>query len=279
MSDRMRHPGPRAPERILAAPTRFQPLTGWLRRGQRVMDGVSAIVQESGFPGAVLWLDGLNLAPMRYVLPALSIDGLHGAWYSETHAPEGVSQIESATAMVGWREGAPFLHCHGIWKNADGSRAMGHLLPFDSCVAEDIEIRGIAALDARLHALPDPETAFTLFTPEALSPTTGTALWARILPGEDLITALETLAARHGVTEARLHGIGSIDHVVFEDGSRMDCLATELRLTDARLSKGRAEVAIDVVDIEGRIASGRLLRGANPIGVTLELFLQPETTS
>ena len=90
-----------------------------------------------------------------------------------------------------------------------------------------------------------------------------------------MVTAIEALAAAHGITEARLHGLGSIDHVRFAQGGRMDCLATELRLHGAVLRAGRARVGIEVVDIAGRIKSGELKRGANPVGVTLELLIEP----
>ena len=42
-----------------------------------------------------------------------------------------------------------------------------------------------------------------------------------------------------------------------------------------RLRAGRARVGIEVVDIAGRIKSGELKRGANPVGVTLELLIEP----
>ena len=54
----------------------------------------------------------------------------------------------------------------------------------------------------------------------------------------------------------------------------MDCHATELRLDGATLAQGRAAVPIEVVDIAGTIMRGRLDRGVNPVGVTLELIIE-----
>ncbi|WP_199261858.1 PCC domain-containing protein [Paracoccus binzhouensis] len=268
----MVHPGPRAAERIEARRAALRPIHGRLRAGQTVMQAVGELFAEHGCKGGVLSLAGVTCAPMRYVLPALSSDGLHAAWYSATHAPAGRWTIESATATVGWKEGAPFLHCHGIWSDGHDI-AMGHLLPFDSTVAEDVTVEGLGAAETWFEALPDPETAFTLFTPQGDGD--GPGLFARILPGEDVITAIEALAARHGIRDARLHGVGSIDHIRFAEGHRMDCLATELRLDGARLAQGAAHVPISVVDIHGHIARGTLERGANPLGVTLELIIEP----
>ncbi|MFC3170070.1 PCC domain-containing protein [Paracoccus fontiphilus] len=264
---RMIHPGPRGAARAVAVPASLRPIAGVLPAGQTVMDAVGDLFAAHGCKGGVVWLDGVTCDPMRFVLPAPSTDGIHAAWYSDTHAPDGPVRIARASATVGWKNGAPFLHCHGTW-----GETMGHLLPLDSVLAADADVTGLGAPDAWFEALPDAETAFTLFTPQGGG--TGTGLLARILPGEDVVTAIETLCARHGVTHARLHGVGSIDHIRFAEGHRMDCHATELRLDGATLDQGRATVPIEVVDIAGTIMRGTLERGANPVGVTLELVIE-----
>ena len=275
---RMVHPGPRADQRVQALRTGLVPVQRMLRAGETVMAGVARIFADAGCRGGMAFLDGITCDPLRYVLPALSDDPRHAAWYSETVAPVGLTRIIRATASVGMRDGAPFLHCHGLWQTGDAPIAMGHLLPFDSVLAEDARITAIGALDAWFDALPDAETNFTLFQPQGGG--AGRGVLARILPGEDVVTSIETVCAAHGIRDARLHGLGSIDHVRFSQGGRMDCLATELRLHGARLTDGRAHVPIEVVDIAGRIKSGILKRGANPVGVTLELLIEPvEETS
>ncbi|WP_140849108.1 PCC domain-containing protein [Paracoccus sp. FO-3] len=268
----MVHPGPRAAERVQARRAALRPIHGRLRAGQTVMQAVGDLFAAHGCKGGVLSLAGVRCEPMRYVLPALSTDGLHAAWYSATHAPAGRWTIDSATASVGRKDGAPFLHCHGIWSGG-GDTAMGHLLPLDCVIAEDAAVSGLGAAETWFEALPDPETAFTLFTPQGGG--AGPGLFARILPGEDVVAGIESLAARHGIATARLHGVGSIDHIRFAEGHRMDCLATELRLDGARLVQGAAHVPIEVVDVHGHIARGTLERGANPVGVTLELIIEP----
>jgi hypothetical protein len=39
----------------------------------------------------------------------------------------------------------------------------------------------------------------------------------------------------------------------------------------------RASLDIDVVDIEGRIFAGEIVRGDNPVCVTFELVIEPRT--
>ena len=230
---RMVHPGPRAAERMQAARTGLVAVQGELRAGETVMAGVARLFDAAGCRGGMVFLDGITCDPLRYVLPALSSDGVHAAWYSDTIAPAGPVTILRATASVGIKAGAPFLHCHGVWTAADGTPRMGHLLPFDSVVSTDAKVNGIASPDAWFESLPDAETAFTLFQP-AGGATTGGVI-ARVRPGQDVVTAIEALAARYGITDAALHGLGSIDHIRFQDGSRVDCLATELHLSGARL--------------------------------------------
>lgn len=267
---RMIHPGPRAPERVAARRATLRAIHGVLPAGQTVMQAVGDLFAAHGCKGGVLSLAGVVCDPMRFVLPAPSTDGVHAAWYSDIHAPDGAWMIHSATATVGQKDGAPFLHCHGIW----GTPAqMGHLLPLDCVIAQDAHVSGLGAVDAWFDSLPDAETAFTLFTPQGDGH--GPAILARILPGEDVITAVEALAARHQITNARLHAVGSIDHIRFAEGHGVDCHATELRFAGATLTAGRAHIPIEVVDIAGTISRGTLTRGDNPVGVTLELIIEP----
>lgn len=273
MTGRMIHPGPRAVDRAQIRRARLQPVTGTLRAGQTVMQAVTALFAAQGCKGGMLSLDGVTCEPMRFVLPALSTDGMHAAWYSETHAPDGRWSLRNSTASIGQKDGATFLHCHGIW-SAGGADWMGHLLPLEAIIAEDATVSGLGAAGTWFQARPDAETAFTLFTPDGGQD--GPALFVRLLPGEDVVTAIETIAAAHGIRNASLHAVGSIDHIRFAEGHRMDCLATELRFNAAHLTDGRAHIPIDVVDIDGTIAFGTLTRGDNPVGVTLELLIEPK---
>ena len=113
MNQRMIHPGPRAAERAVAVPASLRRIGGVLPAGRTVMTAVARLFADAGCKGGVVWLDGVTCDPMRYVLPALSSDAAHAAWYSNTHAPEGPVRIETATASVGRRdvdEAAQLVH-------------------------------------------------------------------------------------------------------------------------------------------------------------------------
>lgn len=270
---RMVHPGPRADDRVQAVPATLQAISGRLSAGQTVMEAVGNLFTRNGCRGGVLRLDGTVCAPMRYVLPALSTDGLHAAWYSDMIAPDGPMRILSATATVGEKDGAPFLHCHGIWAGDDGVSRMGHLLPFDSLLAANVRVTGIGSPDAWFENLPDAETAFSLFQPKGHG---RGGILARLRPGENTVTTIQTLCSSHGISDARIHGVGSIDHIRFQDGSRVNCLATELHFSGAQMINGRAVLPIEVVDIHGHIHSGTLADHDNPVGVTIEIIIEPQ---
>lgn len=270
---RLAHRGPRAADRRQSVPAALRPITGRLRAGGVLMAEVAALFAEAGCRGGMLWLDGVVCDPFRYVLPALALDDQHAAFYSETYAPAGRVVIGASTASVGARDGGMFLHCHGRWI-AEGREAMGHLLPFDTRLAEDAVVHGLGAPSAWFEGIHDAETNFTLFS--AIGGDAGGAgLLARLRPDEDVVTAIETLAAGHGLGRARVHGIGSICGVLFDDGRRVDCPATEVRIDEGWVEGGRARIAVSVVDVEGGIHTGVLRRALNPVGVTFELALEP----
>lgn len=275
---RLRHPGPRAADRRQAVAADLRPISGRLRAGGVLMDEVAAVFSAAGCRGGVLFLDGVVCDPFRYVLPALAVDEHHAAFYSATHAPEGRVRIGASTASVGWRDGAPFLHCHGRWL-AEGREAMGHVLPFDCRLAADAEVTGLGAASAWFEGLHDPETNFTLFSAMdgggGGGGGTGGGCLLRLRPEEDVVAAVEAVAAARGLTRARVHGIGSICGVAFEGGGRVDCVATEVRIDAGRIEDGTARIEVSVVDTAGGIHSGRLLRGRNPVGVTFEIVIAP----
>jgi hypothetical protein len=151
---------------------------------------------------------------------------------------------------------------------------MGHLLPFDSVVAEDAEVAGLGAPDAWFEALPDAETNFTLFA-AAGGGTGGGGLLVRLRPDEDVCRALVALASEHGIARARVHGLGSICEPRFADGRHVPCIATEVRIDEGEIAAGAARIDVSLVDVDGGVHEGRLAPGLNPVGVTFEIVLEP----
>ena len=279
---RIDHPGPAASERIAAVTGSAVPLRFVLEPGLTVDEAVAAGMRNAGCIGGFVEFRGGRCEPFRYVMPATSSDPRYVAWYSETFEPAGPVNVTRACAIVGIRDGKTFLHCHGVWNTSEGTR-MGHMLAPLSVVMEPIEVTGIGFRDVTFEALPDQETNFTLFEParcaEADPTTAGNdVLIAKVRPNQDISCAIEDICSRHGITRAKVYGIGSLNGVRFVDGMRVSSHATEVLIrhggvetTDGRI---HARLVIDVVDMEGSISSGEIVRGDNPVCVTFELVIE-----
>ncbi len=266
-----------------AAASRLVSAGGRMRRerlrapaGLSLADALAAPVLASGIRGGAADLAGLRLAPFAFVMPAESSDPAFVAYYSETHRPAGEVVIESGTATVGTRDGAPFLHAHAVWREADGRRGAGHILPLETRVAADAEFDAWGIGEAEMVALPDPETNFTLFQPRALGPAPadadGVLGWLR--PGEDIVDGVGALCRRHGAAVATIHSIvGSVAGARFESGARVETVPTELFLRGSRVSPDGIDLDFVLVDQHGTIHEGRLVRGGNPILICAEIVL------
>ena len=226
---------------------------------------------------------GGALGPLAYVMPAISRSAEHAAFYSDTFRPAGVTRLTMARMTFGRRDDAPFFHCHGFWREADGRSGGGHVLPEETVVAEPIEVEAFGLDGAVFTAEPDPETNFKLFGPVACTPAgiadTRRAFALRLRPNQDFANALEVFCRERGIISARLHGgVGSIIGARFADGRIVEPFATEMAVHSGAVVSGErgleAELDIALVDHLGGIAAGRLTRGDNPVLMTMELVLE-----
>ncbi|MCO5731397.1 DUF296 domain-containing protein [Rhizobium sp. SSA_523] len=276
----IRHPGPVTNERTRAIACRAHALTLTLKPDRDINSSVANAFVEQGFEGGYIWLREVSMDVMRFVKPAASSDASHAAWYSETFAMQGAMILE-AGLHAGTRDDQPFLHCHGTWRDADGHVDMGHLLPFEARLRQECQVQAIALDGALLVARPDPETNFTLFTPEPrpASPLRGgaRAVLATVRPNADLCLSLEAICSQHGIATATVHGIGSLVGADYEDGTSLSAHASELYIRDgqvvSRQGQPRAMIDIAMIDLTDRQSAGRLKRGLNPVCVTAELLI------
>lgn len=278
----LRHPGPVSPEREKVAACRAHELTLQLKAGQSVNAAVTGALAEAGFASGYVHLEGVRVAPMRYVIPAPAPDAAHVAWYSDTRAPDGVVTIVQAGVIAGERDGEPFIHCHGIWRHADGTERAGHLLPHEAFVAQDVEVQGWGLDGAAYIADDDAETNFKLFAAEAVAPNNAgsaapRALACTLKPNGDISTAIEAVCRENGFAAATVYGVGSLVGVDFTDGRHVPSYATEVFITNGAVTNvdGEPRCTLDValVGLDGAIHQGRLQRGSNPVCVTFELLI------
>jgi predicted DNA-binding protein with PD1-like motif len=281
---RIQQPGLTVAERIQWVEARGRSFSFTLEAGLPLLEAARRGFAAQGFAGGTLNIGSGALGPFAYVMPALSKTSEHAAFYSETFRPRGITQLRLATMTFGMRDGAPFFHCHGLWREADGRVNGGHMLPEETVVADPFEVEAFGIDGAMFAAEPDPETNFKLFGPVAGeaggADTTSRAFALRLRPNQDFAECLETFCRDRGIARARIRGgVGSTIGARFTDGRIVAPFATELAITSGTIAPGangalEAELDIALVDYTGGIAEGRLVRGDNPVLMTMEFVLE-----
>ncbi|SFI66095.1 DUF296 domain-containing protein [Bradyrhizobium sp. Gha] len=280
----IKQPGAPVTERIQWVVARGRAFSFRLQAGLPLLEAARRGFAAEGFASGVLNFGHGALGPFGYVMPALSKTGENAAFYSDTHRPAGVTRTRLGSMTLGERDGAPFFHCHGLWTEADGKASGGHMLPDQTIVAEPFEVRAFGLEGAMFRAEPDPETNFKLFGPVATASTgartTSRAFALRLRPNQDFALCLEAFCKAHGIARARIHGgVGSTIGARFTHGGVTEPFATELAISAGTIApdaSGALQTALDValIDYSGGIAEGRLIRGDNPVLMTMELVLE-----
>ncbi len=277
-------PGPPAPERIQWVEARGRAFSFTLEAGLPLLEAARRGFAAEGFSSGTLNFRGGALAPFAYVMPALSKTGANAAFYSDTFRPPGITRLKTGAMTLGSRDGAPFFHCHALWREVDGRSGGGHILPEETVVAEPFTVEAFGIEGAAFTAEPDPEINFWVFgpVPAAVSraETTSRAFALRLRPNQDFAGALEVFCREHDVAHAKLHGgVGSIIGARFVDGRIVEPFATEMAVSSGVITRGAGgslEAVLDValVDYLGGLAEGWLVRGDNPVLMTMELALE-----
>ena len=231
----------------------------------------------------------LTMPPRGSVREAKEFAQKHGGWIAARlkRLPEAAPFAHGIEVPL---RGEPhrIVHRRGergtVWTETDGNLHGGHILPEESIVAESFEVEAFGIDGAMFTAEPDSETNFKLFGPVAR---TGTNVRAecrafalRLRPNQDFAAALETFCRQHGILRARIHGgVGSTIGAHFTDGRTVVPFATELAIKAGSVAPGadgtlQAELDVALVDYLGGIAEGRLMRGDNPVLMTMELVLE-----
>jgi predicted DNA-binding protein with PD1-like motif len=277
-------PGRPAPERIQWAEARGRAFSFTLEAGLPLLEAARRGFEREGFAGGALNIRDGALGPLAYVMPALSKTGENAAFYSDTFRPSGITRLTTGAMTLGKRDGAAFFHCHALWREADGRAGGGHILPEETVVAEPFEVEAFGLDGAVFAAEPDPETNFKLFGPvpsaASRAKTSCRAYALRLRPNQDFAGSLEGFCREQGIARAKLHGgVGSIIGARFADGRSVEPFATEMAVRSGMITSDAngslaAELDVALVDYAGGLAMGRLVRGDNPVLMTMELVLE-----
>jgi predicted DNA-binding protein with PD1-like motif len=275
----IKQPGPPIAERIQWVEVRGRAFSFTLEAGLPLLEAARRGFAAQGFAGGTLNIGDGALGPFGYVMPALSKTGDNAAFYSDTFRPWGITRLKLATLTLGERDGAPFFHCHGLWREADGRIGGGHMLPEETFVAEPFEVNAFGIDGAAFTAEVDPETRFKLFGPVPAKPSganaSSRAFAMRLRPNQDFASCLETFCRERGIARAKVHGgVGSTIGARFADGKIIEPFATELAIISGVVASDEATLDVALIDYTGGIGEGRLIRGDNPVLMTMELVLE-----
>lgn len=275
-------PGP-AGAAYTSAFTRLVELDFELPAGVVLHDALAQEIKARGLTGAYIRIADAGMSELAYVFPALSPDDDHVAWYSETVKPPMPGRVENAGIICGSLSDKPHYHCHGLWSDAKGKTAMGHLLPEVSVLSAPTRVVGFGFRDARFNRVYDPQTGFDLFVPEQLAdtPADAQAILLRITPNIEINQPLIEVCQKAGWTRASVHGVGSLIGAKFDDGRIMNSFATEVLVTkgtvDLTGAEPRVDLQISLVGLDGKFMHGALAATGNPVLITFELILKNET--
>jgi len=276
------HPGPVYPTRVQCVPANVRAVDVGLPSGVTLLQGLADVVREQGATSAVFSLREGTLAPMAFVMPALSDSPKHVAYFSERFEANGAARIESGSITFGLRNGEPSLHCHATWVESDGRRRSGHVLASESRVETQVRLEGWMLEGAAFEVAPDAETNFDLLQVSTGAPRSGDSngLVVRVRPNQDLCLALERICAERNIRRARIcGGVGSLIGTTFDDGRKVEPFVTEVFIRRGVIEPAidgapRAKVEVGLVAHTGEIAEGRLERGQNPVLITFELVIE-----
>jgi predicted DNA-binding protein with PD1-like motif len=153
------------------------------------------------------------------------------------------------------------------------------MLPEETFVAEPFEVQAFGIDGAVFEAEPDPETKFKLFGPVPARQlgvnASNRAFAMRLRPNQDFAGCLEAFCRERGITRARIHGgVGSTIGARFTDGKVIEPFATELAITSGVVASDEATLDVALIDYTGGIGEGSLIRGDNPVLMTMELVLE-----
>jgi predicted DNA-binding protein with PD1-like motif len=281
---RQQQPGPATAERLTVVAGKLRHFSVTLEAGIPVNQAIGRAMMAQGCRSGVLELQGCVFQPLRFVMPAPSPDAEHAAFYSEVHEAAGPARCEQLRVTYGEKDGEPFTHLHGSWTGADGRRQAGHILPLEAMLAEPAPAFAWVIEEAGFTIRSDPETNFSLFTPEPWQAASSmpTGVLVKIQPNEDACTALEEVCRRVGWISAQVRGgVGSLVGVRFANGTSMERMPTEVLVRKGHVqadpATGAPVARLDLlaVDDAGSIGSGLILRGDNPVLMTFELLLTP----
>ena len=163
----MVHPGPVAPVRLAHVAARGQ--RQWrltLPPGQVLLSALTQALAAQGVGAAAMALLGGDLQTVAYCLPIPDPKGEVIATYGAPLVLENATLLRASATLGQGADGAPVVHCHATFADAQGSVRGGHVLPDRTVVGRrpvTVLVTALDGVDLRLGF--DPETRLHMLQP------------------------------------------------------------------------------------------------------------------
>lgn len=166
----MAHPGPVAPLRLEHVAARGQ--RQWRLRlapGQVLLSALTEALAGQGVHAAALALCGGELQTVAYCLPIPDPEGQVIATYGAPLVLHKACLLRGSATLGQTTEGAPVIHCHATFADAQGAVRGGHVLTERTVVGR----RPVTVLATALDGLElrlgfDPETRLHMLRPSEI---------------------------------------------------------------------------------------------------------------
>ena len=165
----MVHPGPVAPLRLEHVAARGQ--SQWrlqLAPGQVLLQALTQALSALGVQTAALALLGGELQTVVYCLPIPDPEGQVIATYGAPLVLHDATLLRASATLGQGADGAPVMHCHATFADAQGAVRGGHVLPDRTVVGRrplTVLVTALDGIDLRLGF--DPETRLQMLRPTA----------------------------------------------------------------------------------------------------------------
>jgi predicted DNA-binding protein with PD1-like motif len=167
----MVHPGPRARvrlEHVAASGNRHMRMT--LSAGTHLHEGLTQALAATGAQAAAMALMGGDLDEVAYCLPIPDPEGQVIATYGEPHVLRGASLLRGSATLGQDAQGAPVIHCHASFCDAEGQVRGGHVLTQRTVVGRQPVVVLVSVLDGVALRLGfDAETRLNMLRPSLQS--------------------------------------------------------------------------------------------------------------
>lgn len=161
------HPGPMASVRLAHVAAHGQ--RQWrltLGSGQVLLTALTAALAEQGVQAAALALLGGELQTVAYCLPIPDPEGQVIATYGAPLVLHNAALLRGSATLGQAVDGAPVIHCHATFADAQGSLRGGHVLTDRTVIGRrplTVLATALDGIDLRLGF--DPETRLHMLQP------------------------------------------------------------------------------------------------------------------